>query len=234
MLSDHVVNLARDFMSLLYPNCCSACSMALVKGENLICSRCLLEMPQTQYHLDPGNDLKRRLEGRIPVQYVLGFLRFTKNGRIQNLLHNLKYRHQPEIGVALGKLYAQRLKDSGLTGYFDLIIPVPLHKSRLRKRGYNQSAKFAEGLSQTLGIPVEENILFRKSKTETQTRKNKLKRWENVSEVFGVVGLPSAIAGKHILLTDDVITTGATIEACAEVLIRNGCGKISVACIAVA
>ncbi len=231
MLSLSFEGIVQDFLHLFYPECCSACSNALVKGERIICTDCLLELPQTDYHLDPGNHLRRRLEGRIPLMHVLAFLKFTKNGRIQHLLHNLKYRRQPEIGVALGKLYAHKLKDAGLALGVDMLIPVPLHETRLRKRGYNQSAKFAEGLAEILEIPVCEKALIRKSRTDTQTRKNKLRRWENVSEVFGVID-NSSISGKHILIADDVITTGATVEACGHALLANGADKISIACIA--
>lgn len=231
MLSISFRDIVQDFIHLFYPDCCSACADALVKGERVICTECLMELPQTNYHLDPGNLLRRRLEGRIPVKHVLAFLKFTKNGKIQHLLHNLKYRHEPEIGVALGKLYAHRLNQDGLKLGVDMLIPVPLHPTRLRKRGYNQSTKFAEGLAEILKIPVYESALIRKSRTDTQTRKNKLRRWENVSEVFDVVD-PQAISGKHILIADDVITTGATVEACGQVLLARGAGTISIACIA--
>ena len=231
MLSLPFDGIVKDFIHLFYPDCCSACGNALVKGENVICTECLLELPQTNYHLDPCNLLRRRMEGRIPLSHVLAFLKFTKNGRIQHLLHNLKYRHQPEIGVALGKLYGHKLRESGLNLGVDVMIPVPLHGSRLRKRGYNQSGKFAEGLGEILNIPVSERSLIRKSRTDTQTRKNKLHRWENVSEVFAVVDA-GLIQGKHVLIADDVITTGATVEACGQVLLANGADKISIACIA--
>ena len=231
MLSISLNSIVRDFIHLFYPDCCSACANALVKGERVICTECLMELPQTNYHLDPGNLLRRRLEGRIPLKHVLAFLKFTKNGRIQHLLHNLKYRHQPEIGVALGKLYGHRLNEAGLKLGVDMLVPVPLHATRLRKRGYNQSTKFAEGLAEILKIPVYERALIRKSRTDTQTRKNKLRRWENVSEVFDVVDA-QAISGKHILIADDVITTGATVEACGQVLLAKGAGAISIACIA--
>lgn len=231
MLSLSFAGIVQDFIQLFYPDCCSACSDALVKGERIICTDCLLELPQTDYHLDPGNLLRRRLEGRIPLAHALAFLKFTKNGRTQHLLHNLKYRRKPEIGVALGKLYAHKLKEAGLNLGVDMLIPVPLHETRLRKRGYNQSAKFAHGMSEILEIPVFEKTLVRKTRTDTQTRKNKLRRWENVSEVFGVEDV-SLISGKHILIADDVITTGATVEACGQVLLANGADKISIACIA--
>jgi ComF family protein len=223
--------IVRDFISLFFPDYCAGCFNSLVKGESLICTRCMLEMPQTHYHLQRENQLKLRLEGRVPLIHALGFYRFSKRGRIQHILHALKYKNQPELAVVLGRVYGQKLKEAEFT--FDLIIPVPLHATRLRKRGYNQSSKFAEGLSEILEIPFSEKVLVRSVKTDTQTRKTRLRRWENVSEVF-VLTEPSPIRGKHVLLVDDVVTTGATIEACAAVLHNSGCRGVSIACIAVA
>lgn len=225
--------LLRDFTSLFYPNCCPGCGRALLRGEKVICSNCLLSMPQTDFHLDDSNQLVRRLYGRFPVSNALAFLKFTKNGRIQHLLHNLKYRNQPEIGLALGTLYGRKLQETGFKGKFDVIMPVPLHPTRLRKRGYNQSLKFAEGLSSILEIPVDSSSLFRRLKTSTQTRKSKLARWENVSDVFGF-NSDATTTHRHVLLADDVITTGATVEACATTLLRHLSCQVSVVCIAMA
>lgn len=225
------LQVLRDFASLFFPNYCLGCSGSLVRGENMICSRCMLEMPQTNYHQVNDNPLRLRMSGRIPIVHALGFFKFTKNGRIQHILHALKYRNEPEIGIILGKVYGQKLKERCLL--FDLIVPVPLHPSRKRKRGYNQSAKFAQGLGEILGIPFSEEIIARGIKTATQTRKSKLKRWENVSDVF-VIKNAGQIQLKHVLLVDDVVTTGATLEACASVLSSNGCDRISIASIAVA
>jgi len=135
------------------------------------------------------------------------------------------------VGVRLGKLYGKDLADSGYSQKFDLIIPIPLHKSRKRRRGYNQSAKFAEGLSATLQVPWDENIADRIIRTTTQTRKTKIERWENVKDVF-VIAQPEKILGKRILLVDDVVTTGATLEACGHKLLQLGCTELSIACIA--
>jgi ComF family protein len=157
--------------------------------------------------------------------------RFSKSGRVQHLLHELKYNDHPEIGIVLGRVYGDKLMTFGYAQDFEVIIPVPLHPSRLRKRGYNQSAKFAEGLSEKLAIPFSDQIMSRKLKTETQTRKSKLHRWENMDEVFKVDN-PSEIEGKSILLVDDVITTGSTLEACALVLLKSGIKDVSVVCIA--
>jgi ComF family protein len=223
--------LFRDFVSLIFPNYCMACDACLVKGENLICTRCMFQMPQTNYHLDEDNPLKNRLRGRIPVRYAMAMFKFSKSGRVQSILHALKYRNEPKLGVMLGNVYGDRMLTAGLRSAFDLIIPVPLHISRKRKRGYNQSAMFAEGLSQKLSIPCDDNLVERKVRTATQTRKTKLNRWQNVADVFNVRDR-DAIQNKNILLVDDVITTGATIEACGNDLIESGCASMSIACIA--
>lgn len=226
-----ITEIFRDFSSLFFPRYCPACFGALVKGEELICTTCILEMPQTNYHLQVENPLKDRLAGRISLEYALAFFRFRKSSRVQHLLHALKYNQQPEIGIAIGKVYGERLREAGLSRTFDLILPVPLHKSRKRKRGYNQSALFAEGLSFSLGVPFSDKVLTRTVKTETQTRKTKLNRWENVSEIFQVTDV-SAIRNKRILLVDDVVTTGATLEACGQTILKEGCSELSIACIA--
>jgi ComF family protein len=231
MLNSIFPELFRDFVSLIFPDYCMACSACLVKGENLICTRCMLQMPQTNYHLDENNPLKNRLMGRIPLNHAMAMFKFSKSGRVQSVLHALKYRNEPKLGVMLGNVYGDRILTAGLGSAFDLIIPVPLHVSRKRKRGYNQSAKFAEGLSQTLSIPSSDDLVERKVKTSTQTRKTKLNRWQNVSEVFNVRNI-GAIQNKNILLVDDVVTTGATLEACGNDLIESGCSTLSIACIA--
>lgn len=224
-------DLFRDFISLIFPNYCLGCEASLVKGEKLICTRCMLQMPQTNYHMDNENPLKNRLACRIPIIHAMAMFKFSKSGRVQALLHALKYRNQPALGVMLGNVYGDRLLAADMAKAFDLIIPIPLHESRKRKRGYNQSAKFAEGLSQKLGVQFSDDLIERRIKTATQTRKTKLKRWQNVTDVFHV-SRQDQIAGKNVLLVDDVVTTGATLEACGNYLIEAGCSSLSVACIA--
>ena len=163
------------------------------------------------------------------MDYALAFLKFRKEGIVQHLLHELKYNNRPEVGIKLGKQYGRELKQNNIDG-FDIIVPVPLHESRRRKRGYNQSSKFAEGLSESLGISWSESISLRTSSTATQTKKSKSERWNNVKDVFAVQNTDS-IKQKRILLVDDVITTGATIEACGRHLLDQGC-TLSIACIA--
>ncbi len=225
------MTIAADFVSLLFPRYCLACLGPLVKGEEIICTRCIAELPKTNYHTQPTNPIEQRLAGRLPVAHAWAFLKFRKEGIVQQLLHQLKYNNHPEVGVALGKIYGYELKKAGLVTGVDIIVPVPLHASRKRKRGYNQSSKFAEGLSYAMETPWDESISIRTMKTATQTRKSKMERWENVKDVF-TVSENQVLAGKRVMLVDDIITTGATLEACGQHLINHGCAELSVACIA--
>lgn len=201
-----------------------------MKGEESVCSRCMLEFPRTQYHLDPENALFARLNGRIRLNHAFAFFFFRKEGRLQQLLHALKYSNHPELGEMLGEVYGEELQQSGFDQKFNVIVPVPLHPTRKRKRGYNQSEEFAKGLTKSLNAPLAD-ALIRTVKTETQTKKTKLNRWQNVSEVFQVNDIHQ-IQNQHVLLVDDVITTGATIEACCQVLLAQGAATVSVASIA--
>ncbi len=230
-LIQSAIHLWGDFVTLFFPNHCLGCSGSLVKGEEILCTYCILELPKTKYHEEVDNIIMSRLSGRLPLVFALAYLKFRKTGVVQHLLHQLKYNNHPEIGVKLGKIYGKELIDSGYINKFDLIVPIPLHSSRKRSRGYNQSAKFAEGLSSSMKIPWDENIVVRKIKTTSQTRKSKAERWINVKDVF-VIQQPEKVINKRILLIDDIITTGATLEACGHQLLDNGCSELSIACIA--
>jgi ComF family protein len=220
-----------DFIGLFFPKYCRGCEDALVHGEELICTKCILEMPRSNYHLEKENPFYKRINGRIPVKYVMTLFKFVKGSRVQHVLHSLKYKNQPELGNLLGRVYGADLKKSGYEKEFDLIIPVPIHISRRRKRGYNQSDEFGKGLSEILNIASSDEVMARRSKTDTQTKKSKLGRWENVSEGFKVVK-PDIVHNKRILLVDDVMTTGATLEACGRLIVDAGCRELSIACIA--
>lgn len=224
-------DLARDFVSLFFPRPCLACGESLLKGEEAVCTLCLLELPETDHHRHVDNELLKRLSYRIPLRYGMACYHFRKNGRIQRLLHELKYRNHPEIGTRLGRVYGEKLADAGMDNDFDVIVPVPLHASRFRKRGYNQSAKFGEGLADMLHIPCTDAAMARLQKTDTQTKKSRLSRWENIANVFTVT-IPERVRDQSVLLVDDVITTGSTLEACASALLAAGVRELSVACIA--
>ncbi|WP_303309686.1 ComF family protein [Hymenobacter sp. BT730] len=224
-----------DFVSLVFPRVCLACADSLARGEEHICTSCRTELPYTDYHLLPAdaNPLARRFWGKVPVRYAFSYLRFLQHGRVQHLLHQLKYQGQQEVGLVLGRWYGYELAEKGFTQEFDLIIPVPLHPRKLAKRGYNQADCFAEGLAQGLQVPWLPNVLRRTEHTSSQTRKNRVERWENVASVFEVPN-PAALSGLHVLLVDDVLTTGATLEACAVMLLAAGCREVSIATIATA
>ncbi len=227
-MTSTVSDLFTDFISLIYPRYCFACRDGLVKGEEIVCTRCILELPRTGYHLEQENPVYNRLFGRLPIKYGFAFLIFQKGGHVQQLLHEFKYTNHPEIGRVIGRVYGDELQKSGFSDEFDYILPIPLHPVKQRRRGYNQSEEFAIGLSESLCVPVLSDQVKRITVTETQTRKSKLSRWENVKEVFTVVS-QEALMTQRILLVDDVITTGATLEACGQVVLDAGCSQLSVA-----
>lgn len=231
MKNSTAIEILGDFVALFFPKYCRGCQEALVRGEDLICTKCLIELPRSYYHLEKENPFYNRLRGRIPVTCVMTLFKFVKESKVQHLLHALKYKNEPELGTALGRMYGHDLLRADYKDQFDLIIPVPLHSSRKRKRGYNQSEKFGTGLGEVLGIPCSDSYMKRQVMTETQTRKSKLNRWENVNAVFKVTHL-EAVQHKRILLVDDVVTTGATLEACGQALMDAGCSELSIACIA--
>jgi len=224
--------MLRDFLNLFFPHYCLTCSKLLVSGETWICTDCFYDLPQTNYHQAPDNIVAQRFYGRLPVRYAMALYRFGKSGRVQRLLQHLKYKDKPFVGKVLGRRYGALLKEAHWGSTFDLIIPVPLHSSRLWKRGYNQSAFFAQGLAESLNIPWSNQHLRRTKKTNTQTKKSKLARLKGVENAFCVTHA-AEICHKHLLLVDDIITTGATIEACGMALLAAGIKELSVAAIAV-
>jgi ComF family protein len=224
-----------DFVALFFPQACLACQDTLVAGEQHLCTTCRAELPYTNYHLLPvaQNPLSRRFWGKLPVVHVLSYLHFLRHGQVQHLLHQLKYQGQQEVGKALGQLYGAELAEASLGSEFDLIVPVPLHRRKLARRGYNQADAFAAGLAAALPCPWSAAALRRTEHTASQTRKSRTERWQNVATVFEVANLQE-VAGRRILLVDDVLTTGATLEACGAALLAAGASQVSIATIACA
>jgi len=225
--------MLNDLFCLFFPNLCAGCGRPLMRGEKVICTLCLFHLPKTYFHHDDDNPLTKVFWGRVNLEGVAAYVYFQKGGTVQHLLHQLKYKGQKEIGVQIGKLYGVELKTAEVFRDAELIIPVPLHPRKLRKRGYNQSGMFAEGLASVMQARLETRALYRKVYSQTQTRKARYNRWENVENIFAVRN-PERIRGKHILLVDDVITTGATSEACAQALLEVPGVRVSVAAIAYA
>ena len=222
-----------DFLSLLFPRLCHACGDHLVRNEYLICTKCLFAIPKTNFHLDSNNPVARMFWGRCIIEKASSFSFYTRGSIIRNLIHKMKYRGRKEIGFELGKIYSSYLKSAGFYDGIDIIIPVPLHPSKLRKRGFNQSEFVAMGLAEQAGLPVEQDCLKRITGSGTQTKSSRFDRWVNVAGIFAVVN-PSLITGKHVLLVDDVITTGSTIESCANELLKCEDVKVSVVSLAAA
>lgn len=223
--------MVRDFIHLFYPRICPSCGDALRSQERVICLTCRLSLPQTGFHLQSDNPISRLFWGRIPIHSATAMYFFRKSGYVQELLHQLKYGKQPDIGVELGRWYGNDLLQSEEYRNTELILPVPLHPRKQLQRGYNQSEMFSRGLSETMACPCSTDVLVKQLETETQTLKSRFRRWENVREVFAIPQ-PEAIHNKRILLVDDVITTGATIEACARMLFQHGASTVRVASIA--
>jgi ComF family protein len=220
-----------DFISLLFPRLCYGCGNHLMRNEELICTECYVQIPRTNFHLKSDNPVSQLFWGRCRVERAAAFSFYTRDSRIRKLVHQLKYKGIKEIGPELGRIYGNTLKSSEFLEEIDLIIPVPLHPSKKRQRGFNQSDLIACGLSESTGIPVESGFLERITVTKTQTRKSRYDRWTNVQDIFRVTG-QTRLNNLHILLVDDVITTGSTIEACANELLKGENIKVSVVALA--
>jgi len=203
-----------DFLSLLYPKVCINCNCGLTKKEEHLCLTCELSLPKSQYLANKAELLKKfAFQRKVIGAYA--YLDFIKDGIVQKLIHGLKYQGKQSLGVWLGQRFGKEMMNR--VGQIDLIVPIPLHASRMRTRGYNQSDRIAEGLGETMEIPVDTQTIIRAKETTTQTRKDKLNRWKNIHSVFDVLD-PDQVYQKNILVVDDVITTGATLGTfCDEV-----------------
>ncbi len=219
--------LCGDFISLFFPSLCTACKSALVKQERLICINCLYNLPKTNFHLDENNTMARLFWGRVKIESAAAFYYFEKGSKCKKILHQVKYKGEKELALLIGKIYGRELFISGHFSDPEILIPVPLHYSREKTRGFNQSEWFARGLAHSLGKKVFNDTLIRFVDTKTQTNKSRTERWENVENSF-MVQSPEKIINKHILLVDDVVTTGATLESCALSLIQYKKVRISI------
>jgi len=226
-------DLTHGLVHLFYPRLCEGCSKPLLAAEEVLCISCAIEVPETNYHHISGNETELRFAGRIPFAHATSFAYFTNDGLLQHLIHGLKYKDKKETGYYLGKRFGQSLQAADWVASLDMVIPVPLHPAKQAKRGYNQSMLIAEGMSEALHKPATDKILLRIRDTESQTNKTRAERMDNMAGAFKVKE-NAALAGKHVLICDDVLTTGATLEACALALLENENVKISIATIGIA
>ncbi|HLN94528.1 MAG TPA: hypothetical protein VK183_02745 [Flavobacterium sp.] len=216
-----------DFLSLFYPDTCAACDGLLQTGEILICTECRHELPFTQQHLHPENEAFRAFYGRLPVEHVSCLLYYHRHGRVQRLIHKLKYKGREDIGTALGHLTGAGLQDAGLPSTIDAIVPVPMHPKKQRKRGYNQVTSFAETLSGYLEVPCDPSLLVKSVQSKSQSKKSFFERIATEDKGFDVQ-FDASHHGRHFLLVDDVLTTGATLESCGKALLRIPGARLSI------
>jgi ComF family protein len=218
---------------LFFPRLCVVCGDKLIEQEQWICLHCLHHIPRTNFHLDRENQVAQLFYGRVKIEYATSFFYFSKGSSYQNLLHHLKYKGLKEVGEEIGKHFGIDLMQSEDFSTVDVICPVPLHPSKEKKRGYNQSWWISSGIARQMNKELSDDNLKRIIATETQTRKSRFDRWQNVEGIFDLSN-PEAYSGKHILLVDDVVTTGSTLEACAQTIITKSTAKVSIATLATA
>lgn len=206
-----------DLWELFFPRYCVLCGKRLLRSEDYFCLHCLSDLPRTRFHFHNGHEMEKNLWGKLPLVRATAFLYYSKGNDTQKVLYELKYYGNFKLGIFLGRWMAAEMGESGFFHGIDCIVPVPLHEKKRKARGYNQSEMLAVGLSEVTGIPVVKEAVARIKTTETQTHKGNYERWENVRDVFECVD-SNLFVGKHILLVDDVMTTGATMVACADAL----------------
>lgn len=226
-------NIFSGIAHLLYPRLCEGCSKPLLSAEEVLCLSCSMHMPLTGYHHIADNETAMRFAGRIPFQHATSLAYFTAEGLLQHLLHGLKYRSKKDIGIYLGALLGQELLQTNWIDDIDAVVPVPLHTKKEASRGYDQALLIAEGLANVIHKPVLTKAIMRVRHTETQTKKTREERVDNMRDAF-VVRKKDVLTFKHLLLIDDVLTTGATLEACASALLSVPGVKISMATVGIA
>ena len=223
----------QDFVELFFPKVCCVCGSPLVGDEHSICCNCLLNLPEALTAQATPNYLEYRLAGRIPIEHASALLIFKKESGTQQILHPIQYQDNQKLAITMGRQLGATLTNSGKYNDVDFLVPVPLHPSKERKRGYNQSLLLCKGIQQTFFCDIEDTVLIRNQRTESQTRKNREERLENMRGVFSIRD-KKKFEGKHIMLVDDVVTTGATTEACWQALKDIEGIRISIAALAVA
>lgn len=221
------MKLFKCLINLLFPRVCAACGTLLLEGEDTVCTTCRFLMPKTHYENNPNNPLAQIFFGQMPFNAVSAEFFFSKSGKVQHLIHGLKYHHCRENGIFLGQEIGKSLLQAADYQKIDYLLPIPLHPKKEKIRGYNQSHVIAEGISEIMNIPIAEKCLVRKVFTATQTKKSREERWQNVKDIFDIKN-PLQLAGKHVLLIDDVLTTGATLMSAGKALMHVEGIKISV------
>ncbi|MCW3109196.1 MAG: ComF family protein [Segetibacter sp.] len=225
-----VQSAVTDFIHLFFPHVCAGCGSDVINIEHHLCLHCIADLPFTNFFKHPGNPVEKQFYGRLNVSNAASGYFFTKDSLIESLIYELKYRGNKAIGFYMGEMLGNFLINSRFNDV-DIIVPLPLNARRLKKRGYNQSGVLCEGIASVWSKPVITNAVIRKVNTETQTHRGRITRWENMDGVFAVAE-PGVIQNKHVLLVDDVVTTGASLEACGSEILKVAGTTLSIATLA--
>lgn len=217
-----------SFLHLLFPHNCSGCGSDVISEKSTLCAKCISEMPATNFHFFESNPVERIFWGRLPIANATAQFYFTKESLMQRLMHELKYKGNRELGLHLGGIMGNDLKQAPRFCQINALVPLPLFPSKERRRGYNQAAVLCEGIGRVMGLPVLNKTIIRTEHTETQTRKGRIERWQNMEGKFQLTDAEK-VKNQHLLLVDDVITTGATLEACGRELLKPGDTRLSIA-----
>ncbi|MEO5564759.1 MAG: phosphoribosyltransferase family protein [Chitinophagaceae bacterium] len=224
-----VKELKESFFHLLFPHVCAGCGIDVLSSENTLCLRCIEALPETNFELYQHNPVEKKFWGRLSLHSAAAHYYFSRESLMQQLIHLFKYKGNKEVGLQLGRMMGTSLKQSGRFSA-DALIPLPLFASREKRRGYNQAMVLCEGIAEQLQIPILNDAIMRPLHTETQTHMGRIDRWKNIDGKF-ILTDPASIAGKHLLLIDDVITTGATLESCGAELLKAEAVQLSIACL---
>ncbi|MFT4753563.1 MAG: ComF family protein [Salibacteraceae bacterium] len=228
-----LTTLLTDFIALMYPEICIGCGDALKHSDTMICFTCSIDLPITHFEHHPDNPVERLFWFKTQIESAMAGYFFSKKSRMQKMIHSFKYQGNEEAAIFMGEKIGHMLQSSQRFSTIDIVVPVPLHEEKMRLRGYNQAEKIGLGISNILNIPLVTESLIRNQHNATQTKKTLFNRWENVNSIFTVVQ-PEKIEHMHVLIVDDVITSGSTIEACAKTILKLPSTKISIASVAVA
>lgn len=216
-----------SFLHLLFPHVCCGCGSDIISKESILCIRCIDAMPETNFELHAGNPVEKKFWGRINLDQATAQYYFTRESLMQRLMHQIKYKGNRALGTQLGKMMGENLKKSQRFTV-DALIPLPLFPAKEKSRGYNQATLLCEGIAESLQVPVLKDVIIRSEHTDTQTKKGRIERWQNMEGKFILIN-PVAVHNKTVLLVDDVVTTGATLEACGSAILEGKNVRLSIA-----
>lgn len=231
MIMSPVKHLIHDFARLFFPHRCAGCGTDILNKASPLCLRCLHQLPLTNFHLYANNPVEKQFAGTLPLVSAASYCYFSRHTLVQHLLHELKYRGNAATGLFMGRLMGKALQESERFAGIEALVPIPLHPAKARRRGYNQAGLLCRGMAEVLQLPVITDAVIRRKDMASQTHKNRVERWQSMQEQFQLVQ-PGGAAGKHLLLADDVITTGSTLHACAQALLQAPGVQLSIATLA--